>query len=137
MEAHKADAAVVGNFEITVNLTDKRQLRMTGYVYSDDNTPLVNARIDSYMDVIDRQMVRADIITKEAEIATSEASLEAITAHNEELLNLQKVGKLTSQQKQQFAQFESSMRFHVKMRDSAKAALAEARRKLNGAHQPK
>lgn len=134
MEQHKPDAAVVGNFEITVNLTDKRQLRMTGYVYSDDDPQQINGRLDSFMDVADRQVVRADIVTKEAELVVAERSVEALVAHNEELMKLKDDRKLTSQQKQQLAQFESSVRFHTKQKESLHAAIAAARKKLlNGA----
>ena len=132
-EEHDAGAAIVGNFELTAVLTDKRQLRMTGYVYSDDDNDRVNARIDSYMDVLDRQFVRADLIVKEAEITSLDANLAALVQHNEALINLQKTGKLTSQQKQQMTQFESSVRFHQQQKESKLAAIAAGKKKLNGA----
>ena len=122
-----------GNFEFTAVLTDKRQLRMTGYVYSDDDAHAINARLDSFQDAIDRQMIRADIVNKEAEGARIDASLEALTQHNAELIELQKNGKLTSQQKQQLSQFESSVRFHLKQKESLGAAVAAGKKKLNGA----
>lgn len=131
-EEHQPTAAVVGNFEFTAVLTDKRQLRMTGYVYSDDDASVLDRRLDSFQDSIDRQMIRADIVNKEAEKARIDASLEALIQHNEELLSLSKAGKLASAQKQQLAQFESSVRFHTKQKESLSAAIAEGRKKLNG-----
>ena len=132
-EDHAPTAAVVGNFEFTAVLTDKRQLRMTGYVYSDDDPHKVDDRLDTFQASIDRQMIRADIVNKEAESARIEASLEALIQHNEELLSLSKAGKLTSSQKQQLGQFESSVRFHKKQKESLAAAVNAAKKKLNGA----
>ena len=135
MDENVLPRSLAGNFELTIVLTDKRQLRMTGYVYSDDDAVSINARLDQFQDVLDRQAVRVDIVTKEAEIAQNDRAIEALVQHNDALMNLQKgAAKLTATQKQQLAQFEQSVRFHVQQKESKAAAIAAAKQKLNGVH---
>ncbi len=124
--------SLAGNFEVTLVLTDKRQLRLTGYRYSDDTAQDFLHRINDYMDVADLQAVRADVANKEAEFATALASIEALFQHHETLIEKQKTGKLTSQQKQQFEQYESSARAWVHKKDSLAAAIAAGKKRLNG-----
>ena len=135
MDENVLPRSLAGNFELTIVLTDKRQLRMTGYVYSDDDAASINARIDQFQDALDRQSIRADVTMKEAEITQLDVNLESLVQHNEALMNLQKGAvKLNSTQKQQLAQFEQSVRFHTQQKESKLAAIAAARRKLNGVH---
>src|SRR5438552_10773996 len=122
-----------GNFEITAVLTDKRQIRMTGYVYSDDTDKEVNERVDHYQDVVDRQLIRADVANKEAQVISNEANLELLAQHFQELTILEKEGKkLNSQQRQQAQHHESSVRGIKRQNESLRAAIAEGRKKLNG-----
>lgn len=123
-----------GNFEVALNLTTARQIRMTGYVYSDDTAKDINERIDRFQDALDRQVVRYDIVMKEAEIATAEASIEQLADHHAELMSLEKgTKKLTSQQRMQLTQYEASVRRWKNQKESAEAAIEAARHKLNGA----
>jgi hypothetical protein len=123
---------VAGNFEVTVVLTDKRQLRLTGYRYSDDTQEDFQHRVNDYMDIADLQSVRADIANKEAEFASALASIEALFQHHETLIEKQKTGKLTSQEKQQFSQYEQSARLWVNKKDSLEAAIKAGKKRLNG-----
>jgi hypothetical protein len=128
------DRKIVGNFDVTLNLTDKRGIKMTGYVYSDDTPEEVNARVDSFQDVLDRQMVRCDMLNKEAEVASSTVGLENYREHMQGLVDLQKTGKkLTSQDKAMIAKYDLESRSWIKRIQSAQAAIEAAKRKLNGA----
>lgn len=123
-----------GNFEITANLTDKRQVRMTGYVYSDDTPDELNTRLDWFQTTIDRQGIRYDLINKEAQIAAAEASMEAMREGYEELIALKAKGrKLTSQQMVGVDQYEPRLRATKEGIAGLRAAVAEGRKKLNGA----
>ncbi len=135
MDENVLPRSLAGNFELTIVLTDKRQLRMTGYVYSDDDAASIDARLDQFQNALDRQAIRADVVLKEAEITQLDTNLEALVQHNDALMNLQKgAAKLTATQKQQLAQFEQSVRWHTQQKESKAAAIAAARRKLNGVY---
>ncbi len=75
------------------------------------------------------------MVLKEAEIKQLDTNLEALVQHNDALMNLQKgAAKLTATQKQQLAQFEQSVRWHTQQKESKRAAIDAARRKLNGVY---
>jgi hypothetical protein len=124
-----------GNFQLTAVLTDKRQLVLTGYVYSDDTPHDINARLDAYQDALDRQAIRVDVmVTKTAELARAEAAVVELMAHNEALSKRQSAGKkLTSQQVQQMSHFDDQLRHWMRTKESVAAAIEEGKRKLNGA----
>ena len=127
----EGERVVTGNFEVALALTQQRTFKMTGYVYSDDTANEINTRIDRYQDVLDRQVVRCDIITKEAQISGHRMNLEALKSNYEELASLKAANKkLTSQQNMSLTQFDASVRQAVKMIDSLEEAIAAARKKL-------
>ena len=135
MDENVLPRSLAGNFALTIDLTDKRKLQITGYIYSDDTPEQINARLDQCQDALDRQAIRTDVVVKEAEITQLGVNLEALVQHNEALLNLQKGNvKLTATQKQQMGQFEASVRWHTQQKESKAAAIAAARRKLNGVY---
>ena len=125
--------SATGSFEVTIVLTDKRQVKMTGYVFAEDSQHDINDRLDWYMDVLDRQLVRADITNKEAQLETQDALLDQHKARFEAFSDLQKQGKLTPQQKNELKTFDTNVNFIHKQKESLRAAIAEGRKKLNGA----
>jgi hypothetical protein len=130
MENAEGTRHIVGNFEVTLNLTDKRGIKMLGYVYDDDTPKEINDRVDLYQDVLDRQFIRSDIINKSAQIQQYEASINAIQENYNSLVTKQADHKLTSQDKLSLGKSESDIRQCRKMIESLSAAIAEGRKLL-------
>lgn len=129
--ANEATRTVAGNFEVVVNLTDRRQFKMTGFVYSDDDRAAINARVDHFQDVVDRQCIRVDIITKEAQISGHTANLQALKEGYLALVAHRDGGKkLTSQQKLQMDGFSVTEQKIIEQVASLQAAIDEGKRKL-------
>src|SRR5882672_8727625 len=104
------ERALAGSFVVSVALTDKRNLQMTGYVYSDDTPDELNHRLDWFQDTISRQLVRSDLTAKEAEIAQSDAAIGELAEHFDILQSKKKKGSLSSQEKSNLDQYEGSVR---------------------------
>ena len=122
---------VTGQFTVTLNLTQQRGITMVGYVYSDDDVAAVNARVDQYQAVLDRQFVRADIINKRAQIANHTLNLAQFKQAYDALLAKRNAGrKLTSQELQGLANYEPGVKAASEAIDSLRAAIAEAQRQL-------
>ena len=123
-----------GSFECAVNLSERRTLRVTGYTYSDDTMEEINARVDAMQDVLDRQLIRADLVAKEAQITQFTQNLEHIQESFQGLLALQQSGKkLTSQQKLQIDSFDTNVKNNMKQIESLRAAIKAGKQKINGA----
>jgi len=122
---------VAGTFDITLNLSDHRGIKMTGYVYSDDTPREINQRVDQFQDVLDRQSIRADVIKKEAEIAGHLINLENFKQAYGELKAKQDAGaKLTSQEKLGLQNFDPGVKRAMESIESLRAAIKAARAKL-------
>jgi hypothetical protein len=125
---------VAANFTLTGILTDKRQITITGYFYAEDTPHERHARVDEYQDIIDRQVIRADLVIKEAEILRNENGLQQLAAHHEALVKRKQKGrKLGHQEVDQLDKYESSVDFFVRSNNSLRAAIDAGRKKLNGA----
>ena len=123
-----------GSFEIVSNLSDKRQLKVSGYIYSDDTAAEVNKRVDEYQDVVDRQVIRLDLLNKEAQIATNLAGLEQLKDHVGDIAAKKTSGKkLHAQEIQQLNHFDATTKNILRNNNSLRAAIDEGKRKLNGA----
>lgn len=134
--------AVVGTFQVKLALTQQRELTMTGHLYSDDNAEEINIRVDAYQDVADRQLVRADITSKEAQIGQLTTHIEQYRDQLELLQAKQaavKKGeknaagqrmKLSSQEEQALANNWEGVKGLQKQIESLRAAVAAARAKL-------
>jgi hypothetical protein len=122
---------VAGTFDITLNLSDRRGIKMTGYVYSDDTPKEINGRVDQFQDVLDRQAIRSDIVNKEAQVVGHIQNLEAFKQSYEELSTKQTAGgKLTSQEKLGMANFEPGVKRAKEAIESLRAAIKAAHDKL-------
>jgi len=128
------DRVASGSFQVTITLTDKRQITMSGCVYSDDNKHDIDERIDAYMDVLDRQLVRADVTNKEAQLAQQDTILEQHAARFAAFAELKNTGqKLSIQQKNELSQYDTNVQFVKRQKESLRAAIAEGKKRLNGA----
>lgn len=63
-----AERIAIGNFNISAQLAGSsgRSMTVAGYVYSDDDKDALNARLDMYQEVIERQRLRSEIPELEA-----------------------------------------------------------------------
>jgi hypothetical protein len=126
-------SVIVGNFEVSVTLTDKRTIKMSGYVYNGETPEEINQALDLVNDALDRQQVRYDVVNKESQIESITQNLEVHRDHFNELVEKRnKAGKLTSQEKQMIDKYDSDVRGAVRSVESLKAAVAAGRKKLNG-----
>jgi len=122
---------ISGTCDITVNLSDRRGVKMTFYLYSDDTKEEVNKRMDEAQDVLDRQLIRIDLVNKEAQIASHTENLKALKKGYEGLVSEQQKGrKMTSQQKLQMENFGLQELQIVDTIASLRAAIDEGKRKL-------
>lgn len=119
-----------GNFTLTLNLTQTRGISMQGFVYSDDTRADVDARVDMMQDVLDRQAVRCDVTSKEAQIAAHVQNLELMREQMEDLVAQKNAGKkLATTQKQALDNYEPSVRRAKEMIDGLRAAIKAAKAK--------
>lgn len=133
MEEAKPPRVAIGNFTITLNLSDKRGLSVQGVIYSDDTPKELNERLDMFQDVLDRQHIRADVQNKEAQINQLIESLEPAAQGYEDLVELKKKGKrLTSQQLQSLDHYDTNVRSVKRNVESLQHAVRAGRMKLNG-----
>jgi hypothetical protein len=124
---------VEGDVTVTSILSDKRQINIRTHLYVGEDQAVRNFRVDAMMDIVDRQLVRSDIIAKQAEIAQHDASETALAEHFADVLAKQQADqRLTSTEKQTLADFEKKKQWLRDRRDSAQAAIAAANHKLNG-----
>lgn len=122
-----------GQFTVTLNLTQQRGISMVGYVYSDDSPADVNKRIDSYQDALDRQFVRADIVTKKAQVTGHIQNLKNLNQAYDALVakkNREGGKKLTSQELNHIEGYDASVKAATAMIESLRAAIAEAEAQL-------
>lgn len=134
-----AKRLVSGNCEVGVNLTDRRYIKMTAVVYSDDTPDDLSRRIDAMQDQLDRQVIRCDIVVKEAQIAMEDVNLRSLKEGYAALVDMRNKGrKITSQQKMQIDNFDQTLEKTIERRASLEAAIAEGKKKLalNGAAAP-
>lgn len=76
-----------GNFQITMQLSQQRNVVVSGYLYADDTKAERDARVDRAQDLIDRQFIRCDIVNKRAQI---KAQLQGIEQFRDQLSELQR-----------------------------------------------
>jgi hypothetical protein len=123
---------IVGNVDITNNLTDKRGIKISFYVVEgEDDRASMNKLIDAAMDVVDRQVVRADLVSKRAERSMWIASLELLQRNHEQLMAKRNgARKLTAQENLQVGKFDGDLQRCKLGIESTDAAIAAAEAKL-------
>lgn len=131
MSEPEGTQVIVGNFEVTMNLTDKRGVKLLGYITAADDAKSINRKLDLYQDALDRQFVRADLVTKRAEIKRWEATIDSLSDQYDAMTTKQQGGiKISSQEKQQMGKHETDLRLCRKNIESLEAAIAEANKQL-------
>ena len=125
--------SVVGNFELNCALTDRRTLKITGVVYSDDSAIEVSKRVDAMQDEVDRQVIRVDIVSKAAQLKSMEENIERQREAVDGLIKKRDGGKINSQEKKALENADRGMEQNVKMMESLASAIAEGKKKLQTA----
>lgn len=120
----------LGNFNLTAQLPNQRSVQVAGYIYSDDDAGALNARLDLYQTVIERQRVRCEIPELEAAREQRVKGLEQAREILTELEARQRAGeKLTSNEQLQIRNMRTNIGKAVEDIDKGAVAIAEAKRK--------
>lgn len=129
--APEADSRIaLGNFNLSAQLPNQRNITVAGYVYSDDDEGALNARLDLYQSVIERQRVRCEIPELEAAREQRVKGLEQAREILAELESRQKAGdKLTSNEQLQIRNMRTNIGKAVEDIDKGAVAIQEAKRK--------
>lgn len=135
-----AGRTIAGNFQCQLQISQQRNLVVTGYIYSDDTAEEINVRLDMYQDALDRQFVRCDVTNKEAQV---QAILAQVEMHRDALEELaakntgtglstdkQNRSKLTSVERQKLQNGEQTVKSQLAHVDMLRAAIKEGRAKL-------
>lgn len=140
-DAEGADRVVIGSFQARLQLTQTRELLMSGHIYSDDDPKDVNLRLDAFQDALDRQGVRCDIVNKEAQLVAQREGLRDLEFRIKELEmaaaskgrdnGLGHKGKgLTSQDNLNLKNYHANIRQIKHNIESLEAAVRAAKAKL-------
>lgn len=136
-----SDKIIIGNFEVAMQLSQQRTIKITGYRYAGESTEDFNARLDGAQDAMDRQFVRADIVNKEAQI---EALIGNMIQYKEQLAELAQLAvtaekegapkgkRLNSQQRQALTNSDQTLKNMDAQLKSLQAAIARGKQKVNG-----
>jgi uncharacterized phage infection (PIP) family protein YhgE len=141
LDANGNPRTISGNFQVQMNLSQHRNLVITGYLYSDDSLEQINKRLDDAQDAMDRQFVRVDIVSKEAQVRAILADVERQRDALAELAAKNAAGgdglsekkphaRLSSVERQKLQNGEQSMKGLLAHVDSLRAAIKEGRDKL-------
>lgn len=126
-----AEKVVRGGFQIGLNING-RQIQMSGYIQEGETKADLNRRMDEYQEIIDRQLVRADLENQRGQLKIHTRNLEQVTEQYEGILKRKKDGgkPITSQMKQTLDNYDQTVE-NIKMaiRNTEKA-IAEDEKKL-------
>jgi uncharacterized lipoprotein NlpE involved in copper resistance len=122
---------LAGSFDLTLNLSDRRGIKMAAYMYSDDTPAEINKRIDQMQDVLDRQAIRADLVNKRAQIDGMHAHLVNLKNAYEGLADKKRAGKkLNSSEIMAMSNHGRQTKEAVDNIASLEAAIAAGEKKL-------
>lgn len=118
----------IGNFRLSAQLAGSsgKVMEVSGYIYSDDDHAALNARVDLYQTVMERQRARCEIPELEAKL---EQMLNGVEQANEHLAALKKkrdTGEnLSSQERMQIGNMSVSIQGMLKEAEKGRKAIAE------------
>ena len=122
----------IGNFSLTAQLAGAsgRTMQVAGYIYTDDDETALNARLDLYQRVMERQRIRTEIPELEAK---REMMVKNIEQAREVLSMLEdkrdKGDQLSSQERMQIGNMSQSIKKMLEEVDKGEAAIQEAKLK--------
>jgi len=121
---------IVGNIEITLNLTDRRGIRITRYITEDDDKAKVNANCDEMQDILDRQFAKSDILTKEMQVYGMEQN---ILRQEQQVRALEAKDRLSSTDKVNLENLRrgltdsrEALKLHLEVIEAAKKRVGDA-----------
>lgn len=121
----------LGNFQLTAELPNRRNISVSGYIYSDDDLAAVNARLDLYQEAIERQRTRCEIPELEAARDQRIKALDQARQVMADLEEKQKTGHLTSQDKVTLNNIRVGIPKALEEIEKGTNAIAEAKRKAS------
>jgi chromosome segregation ATPase len=129
-DANADGRIALGNFNLGAQLPNQRTITVAGYIYSDDDAQALNARLDLYQEVIERQRLRCEIPELEAKREQMLKGIEQAKEVLEDLRDRQSKGEtLTSVQKQQINNMSVTIKKMLEEVDKGTEAIKEARLK--------
>lgn len=132
MADEKEARVALGNFNLTAQLAGGSGKTMTvaGYIYSDDDEAALNARLDLYQRVIDRQRTIAEIPELEAKREQMVKGMMQAREILTDLENRQKNGeKLSSQERMNLQNMSVNIQKVTEEIDKGEVAIREAKLK--------
>lgn len=130
---------ITGNFQMQMNLSQQRNLVVTGYIFSDDDIDKINKKLDDAQDAIDRQFIRCDLLNKEAqakailaEVERSREMLEALATKDagDGLSEKRQRSKLSSQERMTLQNGQQNIKKQLDYVEGLRSAIKEGRAKL-------
>jgi hypothetical protein len=127
-----AGRIAIGNFSLNATLAGSsgRSVQMAGYIYSDDDIDTLNARLDLYEAVVERQRIKAEIPELEAK---REQMLKGLDQAREVLADMHEKqkngGQLSSQERMNMKNLGVNIDKMADEIDRGTAAIEEAKRK--------
>ncbi len=123
---------------MSLQMTDKRVLKISCYIYAGEDSDELSKRLDALQDVLDRQAVRCDVVNKEAQIDAVMAGMLQYREHVAQLVEkkheAEKGGKkLSSQERLQVDKLDADLRNFNAQIESLQAAVKKGKQRLNGA----
>lgn len=139
-EAKEGHTLIVGNYDITLQLSQGRAIKIMGYIYAGESNEAINARLDAAQDALDRQFIRTDVVNKEAQIDAVTANMRQYREHVTLLVEKKnavdrgdKAIKLNSQEKLQLGKLDADLANFNAQIESLQAAVKKGKSRLNGA----
>lgn len=79
------DKVVRGGFQISLNISG-RTISMSGYINDGETKADLNRRLDEFQEIIDRQLIKADIKNQEGQLKIDLLNLEHLTNEYEKII---------------------------------------------------
>lgn len=132
MESKKQDTVgdkvLAGQFNLTQQLPNGRTMQIIGYTFDGETTDELNVRVDNFQSVMERQRRRFEIPELEAKLDQLNIALTQTNDAYTELLERNKNGKTTSQEKMNVRNYPITIKHLQEEIVKGEAALAQAKK---------
>jgi hypothetical protein len=91
-EELKPDGLIQGSYTISLDIAGRR-VQIGGYIQAGDTKEAIIAKMDEMQDVIDHQLVRADLKSQEGHLKGELAALEALLDDHDKIIEKSKALK--------------------------------------------
>ena len=114
-DKEKENSVITGGFQITLQVSQQRQMTLTGHFYDTDTAAQRAARLDIYSSLMDRAGVRADLVTKRAQ---RENLIAQVKEHEDALTRLKQA---QAEAKKENRHFKASSQEHQMLKTGAES----------------